>query len=55
MPPYVYQDAPNPMFRPLTNMTPDFSAQFRPRFEWNDDVMRSAWWWTIWWPWLSWW
>jgi hypothetical protein len=37
----------------MTNMTPDFSAQFRPRYEWNDDVMRSAWWWTMWWPWVS--
>ena len=45
--------AHNLMFRPLTNMTSDFSAQFRPRYAWNDDVMRSAWWWTMWWPWLS--
>jgi hypothetical protein len=34
-------------------MIPDFSAQFRPRYAWNDDVMRSAWWWTMWWPWVS--
>jgi hypothetical protein len=43
----------NLMIRRLTNMPPDFSAQFRPRYEWNDDVMRSAWWWTMWWPWVS--
>jgi hypothetical protein len=30
------------MLRPLTNMTSDFSAQFRPRYTWNDDVMRAA-------------
>jgi hypothetical protein len=34
-------------------MTPDFSAQFRPRCAWNDNVMLSAWWWTMWWPWVS--
>ena len=39
------------MIRPL--MTPDFSAQFRPRYAWNDNVMLSAWWWTMWWPWVG--
>jgi len=34
-------------------MTSDFSAQFRPRYAWNDDVMRAAWWWAMWWPWLN--
>lgn len=41
------------MLGSLTNLPPDFSAQFRPRYAWNDDVMRAAWWWAMWWPWVS--
>ena len=34
-------------------MTPDFSAQFRPRDVWNDDTMLRAWWWAMYWPWMA--
>ena len=32
-------------------MIPDFSAQFRPRYVWNNDTMLRAWWWAMYWPW----
>jgi hypothetical protein len=34
-------------------VTPDFSAQFRPRYVWNDDTMLQAWWWAMCWPWTA--
>jgi hypothetical protein len=34
-------------------MTPDFSAQFRPRYVWNDDILLQAWWWAMYWPWTA--
>ena len=34
-------------------MIPDFSAQFRPRYVWNNDTMLRAWWWAMYWPWTA--
>jgi hypothetical protein len=34
-------------------VTPDFSAQFRPRYVWNGDTMFQAWWWAMYWPWTA--
>jgi hypothetical protein len=34
-------------------VTPDFSAQFRPRYVWNDEIMFQAWWWAMYWPWTA--
>jgi hypothetical protein len=33
-------------------MVPDFTAQFRPRYVWNDDTMFQAWWWAMYRPWM---
>jgi hypothetical protein len=32
-------------------MTPDFSAQFRPRYVWDSDTMLQDWWWAMYRPW----
>jgi hypothetical protein len=35
------------------HVTPDFSAQFRPRDVWDNDTMLHAWWWAMYWPWTA--
>ena len=34
-------------------VTPDFSAQFRPRYVWDTHTMLHAWWWAMYWPWTA--
>ena len=43
----------NKSWRGHNKMSPDFSAQFRPRYVWNDDTLLSAWWWAMYWPWTA--